>query len=719
MRSMDMSVTRQTILIVDDQPENLVLLEAGLEDIALIITCHNPARVVNLALSYAPDIILLDIEMPDINGFDLCKMLKEHPRTKHCAIIFITSHNDFENETKALALGAVDFIGRPINLNVCRIRIQNHLHIRSQEILLQQAYDLLQKEKEHLHITLNSIGDAVIATDKNENVTFLNPVAQRLTGWNGHSAIGQPVSKILTLLDATTNEPMLNPVSIALRDNRVVALALNAKIISRQGREFQVEDSAAPIKDANGVVTGAVVVFQDVTESIAMATQMSHLTNHDQLTGLPNRLLLHDRLLQAIPRNQKALTKLAVLLIDIDNFKFLNDTLGHQAGDKVIFQLSQRLEQLCDAHTSLSRIGGDEFVLMVSDIITANHIEIIASQASSLAGEPVMLNEEEYKLSVSIGISVFPDDAKNEKELVRHADTAMYRAKSLGRDRFCYFSEELQNVVDNRFAIERQLKRALDDHALEVFYQPKHNLITGALAGAEGLVRLRAEDGTIIPPDNFIPLAEETGLIHPLGEQVLDQCCAAASRWLKQGSPVKVGVNIAALQFSNSGFFDTVTRALKKYDLPAELLELEVTESALMHDFDETRNILQKLSDIGVSISLDDFGTGYSSLSYLRFFPLGVLKVDRSFVKDMLSDGQARSIVDAIIHLARSMHLELVAEGIETKAQLDALRDLGCQEGQGYYYSKPLPVAEFESRYVNMADATYCARLQLVDSHRT
>ena len=700
MRSSNVATNKQKILIVDDQPENLVLLEAGLRDIGEVITCHQSTQAMEIAMACDPDIILLDIEMPEINGFELCKMLKSHALTRTCTIIFITSHHDFENESKALALGAIDFIGRPINLNVCRIRIKNHLRLRAQDRQLNEAYQALQKEKEHLHITLQSIGDGVIATDSNQRVTFLNPVAQRLSGWSGNSAIGQCISNVMTLRDATSNTPLINPVAVALSENRTVAMALNAKIVSQQGREYRVEDSAAPIRDVAGSIIGAALVFQDVTESVAMATQMSHMTNHDQLTGLPNRLLLHDRLLQALPRNTRDGTKLAVLLIDIDNFKYLNDTLGHQTGDKVIFQLSQRLEELCDAHTSLSRIGGDEFVLMSSDISTANHIDMVASQVLRLSSAPVTINDEEYKLSVSIGISVFPDDACNEKELVRHADTAMYRAKTLGRDRYCYFSDELQSEVDQRFLIERLLKRAIEEQTLEVFFQPKHNLVSGKLVGVEGLVRLRDENNRIIPPDAFIPLAEETGLIHALGDQVLHQCCAAASRWLLQGTPVKIGVNIAALQFSNDQFYLNIKQALHTYQLPAQWLELELTESALMHNFDETRAILQQLSDIGVSISLDDFGTGYSSLSYLRFFPLDVLKVDRSFVKDMLDDPQAENIVHAIIHLAHSLHLQLVAEGIETKAQLEMLRSLGCQEGQGYFYSKPLPLREFENRYL-------------------
>ena len=700
-RRSDISVSKQTILIVDDQPENLVLLESGLNDMADVVTCHQPSKAMQVAFECDPDIILLDIEMPDINGFELCKIFKAHVKTRAISIIFITSHHDFEHESKALALGAIDFISRPINLSVCRIRIQNHLRLSAQERQLTNAYKALQSEKEHLHVTLKSIADAVIATDVEERVTFINPVAQRLTGWNGNSAIGQSITTIMNLFDASTNDVLINPVSVALKEERVVAMALNAKIVSRQGREYRVTDSAAPIKDSCGKVTGTVLVFQDVTESIAMATQMSHLTNHDPLTGLPNRLLLHDRLMQSIPCNIRTNTKLAVLLIDIDNFKYLNDTLGHQVGDKVIFQLSQRLEELCDAHTSLSRIGGDEFVLMSSGINSSNHIDVVATQIATLAGTPMKVGGEEYKLSVSIGISVFPDDASNEQELLRHADTAMYRAKTLGRSRFCYFSDELQSEVDQRFQIERLLNKAIEEQTLEVFFQPKNNLATGELVGAEALVRLRDENNNIIPPDAFIPLAEETGLIHALGDQVLHQCCKAASRWLKEGNPVRVGVNIAALQFSNEQFYLNIQQALKTYQLPPKWLELELTESALMHDFDMTRTTLQKLSDTGVSISLDDFGTGYSSLSYLRFFPLDVLKVDRSFIKDMLNDDQAKNIVDAIIHLAHSLNLQLVAEGIDTSAQLETLKSLGCQEGQGYFYSKPLPIHEFEARYLS------------------
>lgn len=703
MRHSQGTTPPQTILIVDDQQENLILLEAGLRDLATIITCHDPQQALLLAKQYKPDIAILDVEMPHINGFSLCQKIKANPLTQHTSVIFITSHNDFENESKALALGAIDFIGRPINLNVCRMRVSNHLQIKAQESLLADAYSALQKEKEHLHVTLNSIGDAVITTDQYERVTFINPVAQRLTGWTASEAIGQPVNAVLQLSDSSTKAPVPNPVSLALREDRIISATCNTKLTSRNGHEYRVEDTTSPIKNAVGQCIGAAMVFQDITESIAMATQMSHLANHDQLTGLPNRLLLHDRLCQAIARNSKAATKLAVLIVDLDNFKYLNDTLGHQAGDQVISQLSERLNFLCDSTITLCRIGGDEFALMLSDVDTSSYIDTIAGRVAELVARPVPVDGQEYSLTVSVGISVFPDDATNEKELVHHADTAMYRAKSAGRNCVCYYSDEIQHAINNLFHIGNVLKRALEEDSLEVFYQPKFDLFTGEISGAEGLVRLRNDDGSIIPPDQFISLAEESGLIHQLGDQVLRKCCAAARRWQLMGKEVKVAVNIAALQFSNSRFYDSVMDALQSTELPARLLELEVTESALMHDFDQTQIILQRLSQTGITIALDDFGTGYSSLSYLRFFPLDVLKVDRSFVKDMHSDNQAENIVCAIIHLAQSMQLTLVAEGIETTTQLETLREYRCDEGQGYFFSKPLAECEFETFFVQPA----------------
>ena len=690
-----MDLTSQKILVVDDDPANIVVLKSALEELGTIISTDKSERALALAKEYVPDLVLLDINMPVVSGFDICKSLKSDPLVQHIPVIFITSSCDKKSEQRALDLGAIDFISKPIDLALCRIRVKNHLLIQRQKKQLKQYNEQLLAEKERLNITLNSIADGVIATDAKGVVTFINPSAQRLTGYTEFEGCGKSIASIMDLRDSSTNEPMLNPALYSLEVKRPVAMAYNAKLISKDGQEYRVEDTASPILDKNGAVKGSVIVFQDVSDAVEMAVQMTHVTNHDQLTGLPNRVLLHDRIVQYLSQNVHADQSAALLLIDIDNFKYLNDSLGHKTGDSIILSIAKRLQKACGNKATLARVGGDEFACLLTDIGSGYSADSFAMNCLQKAREPMFIDGKQHQLSLSIGISLFPQDAKNAEEMMRHADTAMYRSKATGKDKFSFFSRDLQMAMHRRVEMEIKLRTAIDNNKLAVFYQPKYDLNTNQLIGAESLVRLIDDDGSVIGPDNFIPLAEETGLIHRLGQQVLRKSCEFINRCQLIGKPVKVAVNVSAQQIENPDYVQEVEQIIEQTGVDPRLLELEVTESALMADFEQTRNMLLALSSIGLTLALDDFGTGYSSLSYLRQFPLNVLKIDRSFVKDMDKEQQALDIVTAIVRLAKSLNLVLIAEGLETEQQLKALKQLGCRYGQGYYMSKPLPENEF------------------------
>ncbi|KPH94261.1 diguanylate cyclase [Pseudoalteromonas porphyrae] len=806
---------KRTILIVDDEPASLMILEDSITDLANVITAKNGTEAIEKATQFLPDVILLDIELPDINGFEVCINLKNNPRICNATVIFVTSHSGNQFEHQSLELGGIDFIQKPIDLRICRLRIKNHLKMKQQEALLciaekdlhtlvsqvpvyisywskefinlfnndfsgqwfikkteqsigrfsedilpaelnseiilrassniekhifevkletshnkiehvqahlnigkdengiqgilltltditsiKQAKKSLATESERLRVTLNSIGDAVIATDEHANITFMNPIAERMTGWVIHQAIGKHIDQIMNLCDATTKHKGVNPIVIALQEKRIVAMALNCQLTSLDGRIYRVEDSAAPIRDDEGQVIGGIIVFHDVSESIAMAVKMSHLANHDQLTDLPNRILLHDRVSRACYLSTKNGLIVALMLIDIDHFKYLNDTLGHHHGDLIIKQVAKRLESIVDVNTTLARVGGDEYVLLLPDLKSANHVDAVAADIVHSMNQPFRIEGEEFNLSVSIGISINPTDSRTAEEMMAHADAAMYKAKEQGRNRFCYYSDDLEKLFHQRQSIDKLLRAAIENNSLEIFYQPKLKLSQKEVVGAEALVRLRDNVGHLISPIDFIPLAEETGLIHALGHDVLKKSCIAAKRWLDKGKPLKIAVNIAAKQFSNPKFTESVAQVLEETQLPSRYLELEVTESALMHNFDDTIKTLNDLCALGLTIAIDDFGTGYSSLSYLKLFPVDVLKIDQSFVRDMVSDDQSKNIVQAITHLAHSLNLQLVGEGIEEQAHLDMLIKFGCQEGQGYLFSRPLPEAEFEALYV-------------------
>ncbi|MCG7568459.1 EAL domain-containing protein [Pseudoalteromonas sp. CNC9-20] len=696
------------VLVIDDEPINTLQLEHALAGVGEVQSCNESSGAMALIADFKPDILLLDLEMPTISGFDLLAQIQYQPSLSALRIIVITAHNDPEIEERALALGAIDFISKPLNLTLCRMRVENHAKVRAQERALEKTQRLLAAEKEHLRITLDSIADGVISTDEHACITYLNPVAQRLTGWSQTAAKGRHIEEVMKLRDASTKDASINPLTVALKENRPVAMAINTQLVSKQGLEYRVEDSAAPILDEQRQQRGAVMVFQDVSETLAMSVQMTYLAHHDQLTALPNRVLLHDRLTQGIARASAGNRKVSLMLLDLDNFKYINDAMGHHIGDEIIAHVGHSLDRFACSDITVARVGGDEFALVVPQEKSSFGLEGLISQLLDVIAKPFRLGGEQHNLSASVGISVYPDDASSVEEMLRHADSAMYKAKHVGANSYCYFSDDLQHEMNQRLVVGHTLREALEQNALEVHYQPKFDLNTNHIIGVEGLVRLRGADGKLISPAQFIEYAEESGLIYRLGEQVLEQCCRDAKTWLDAGHAQKVAVNISAKQFSDSALVDTVAAILEKTQLPSRYLELEVTESALIDSYEQTVTQLQSIADMGVSIALDDFGTGYSSLSYLRLFPLNVLKIDQSFVRDMLAEPQALDIVTAIIDLANSLGLEIVAEGIETEPQAKKLRSLGCGIGQGYLLAKPMVSVSLSQLLEQQAAGTLC-----------
>lgn len=692
---------RNTVIVADDDEISLMIFQSTLGEICNVVCTSDPLEVMQLCCTHMPSLILLDIEMPEMSGFELCAKLKSCLVTKDIPIIFCTSHTTVEFEQEALANGAVDFIPKPLHSGILALRVMNHLKIINQAQELKVTNYKLHADKEQLHVTLSSIGDAVIATNQDLNVTFMNPTAEKLTGWNSNEAEGRYIEEIMQLYDASSGHKMLNPLSVALREKRSVGMPLNAKLLGKTGAEYRVEDSASPIIDSNGKMIGGVIVFQDVTDAMTMATQMSHLANHDQLTGLPNRMLLHDRMQLSIAESSVNKEQVAILLIDIDNFKNLNDTLGHDAGDAIINHVARKLEEIAPVNTTVSRVGGDEFVILLSDIHYLTHAEKVAKDILKIANEQMLIQDKPVHLSMSIGISVFPHDASNPEELMRHADTAMYKVKGEGKNNYAYYSPYLTDELTGRVKLEELLRNVIEKNQVKVFFQPKIDMLSKRIVGAEALARIVDKEEKLIPPDEFIPVAEETGMIIKLGEQILLKSCQCAKNWLKEGQPCKVAVNIAAAQFNNSNFCYTVETILKQCDLPPHLLELEITESAIIDDFMMAQETLAKMKKMGVSVALDDFGTGYSSLSYLRSFELDVLKIDKSFVKDAIDDPQATNIVKAIITLAQSLHLELVCEGVETIQHEDLMKKLGCSHAQGYLYSRPIDAQNFWKYLLN------------------
>ena len=573
---------------------------------------------------------------------------------------------------------------------------------KAAESVLRAAEETLFEEKERAQVTLNSIGDAVLTTDMSGNVTYLNQVAESMTGWSHEEALGQPLACVFKIIDGKTRQAAANPMLRAIADDRTVGLAADSVLVRRDGFESMIEDSAAPIHNRDGRVAGAVIVFHDVSQSRAMALEMAHLAQHDFLTGLPNRVLLMERLATAIGLAKRHGKRVALLFIDLDYFKRINDSLGHAVGDQLLQSVAGRLIAGVRATDTVCRQGGDEFVILLSEIEQPQDAIHAAEMLRTKIAEPHLVGGHELHVSLSTGISIFPDDSADVDTLIQNADAAMYHAKAIGRDNYQFFKADMNVGAVRRLHIETSLQRALKQDEFLLHYQPKINLASGAITGAEALIRWRDPEFGLVRPEQFVSIAEECGLIVPIGRWVLREACRQVKSWLDSGlRAVPVAVNISAAEFRHEGFLDGVALILKEVGLLPHYLELELTESILMNDARLLITLLNSLKEMGVQIAVDNFGKGYSSMSYMRRLPIGTLKIDQSFVHDIVVDADDASIVTAVIGMGKTLNQRVIAEGVETKAQLVLLQAWQCDEGQGFHFGYPVPAEDFAQLLVS------------------
>jgi diguanylate cyclase (GGDEF)-like protein/PAS domain S-box-containing protein len=648
----------QTLLLIEDNPGDARLVremftEYGSSTAVLTyVECMSEAE--EYLSAHTVDLILLDLGLSDAQGLEAVR--RAHTAAPRVALVVLSGLDDESLAAQALQQGAQDYL--------IKGQIEPHMLLRALRYAVERKSieDELFVEQERATVTLNSIGDAVACTDILGNISYINVVAQKLTGWPWQEAHGRPMHEVLRILDASTRETIPNPMELKIGGGESMRLPPNCVLIRRDGFEIPIEDSVTPINDREGHAIGAVIVFRDVSVSRAMALEMAHSAQHDFLTGLPNRMLLNDRVAQAINAAPRHMKKVAILFLDLDGFKHINDSLGHPIGDKLLQSVARRLENCVRGADTVSRQGGDEFVVLLSEVEHSEDAAITARRMLQAVAEGHSIDYHDLHVTSSMGVSVYPDDGLNSETLIKNADTAMYQAKENGRQSYQFFKPAMNVRAVERQSIEECLRRALELGEFSLHYQPKINLTTGEISGVEALIRWTHPTRGAVAPGLFIPVAEDSGLIRPIGNWVLREASRQACIWRRAGLPTgSMAVNISAMQFRDKNFLEEVFAILDETGLDPKFLELELTESVLMKNAESAEKILGTLRERGVQVALDDFGTGYSSLSYLRRFPIDALKIDQSFVRQISGSPDETTIVTAIISMGLNLKLRVVA----------------------------------------------------------
>ena len=570
-------------------------------------------------------------------------------------------------------------------------------------MLDRRAAEAVALENEVANATLDSIGEAVLRTDIRGNVAYLNRVAEEMTGWSRAEALGRPIGDVLRIVDIVSGAAVDNAVETVIHGARTAAAMISSvscTLVRRDGVELGIENRVTALDDQAGNLIGAVVVIRDVGAARAVSLETSRASQHDVLTNLPNRMLFNDRLKQAISLAERQGKQLAVLFVDLDQFKRINDSLGHTIGDKLLRSVAGRLIACVRRTDTVCRMGGDEFVILLSQVEHAEDAAITARKLLRAVAAPHIIDNKSLDMNVSIGGSTYPDAGQDAESLLSQADAAMYEAKQHGRNRYEFFRSDMRARLATRLSLEGDLRYALGRNEFLLHYQPKINLKTGLITGMEALIRWQHPERGMLLPAAFVPIAEECGLILPIGQWVLLEACRQSRAWSDSGLGVMpVAVNVSAVEFLGKDFLSGVRAVLIATSMEPQNLELELTESVLMQDAESAVVTLLALKAMGVRLAIDDFGTGYSSFTYLRRFPVDTLKVDQSFVREITADLEGTTMVDAMINIGKSLNQRVIAEGVETRSQLDFLQHHGCGEGQGYYFSHPVVAEQAESLF--------------------
>jgi diguanylate cyclase (GGDEF)-like protein/PAS domain S-box-containing protein len=691
---MDETYATGSVLIVDDDFSVRLLAREALEQAGFTVRDNDDGvGVLDQFEEEEPDIVLLDVMLPGVDGFTLCQQIRALPKGKNTPILMMTGLDDVASIQKAYRAGATDFITKPFNWLILAYRVRYMM--RTSQLFLN-----LDKSQASLNYAQQIAGLGSWEWDINSDKLQWSDAVYRMfhvdpIGFDGtyHAFLNSvhPLDKELVNAALETAIVKKKPYSV------------DHQIVLPNGDERHVHTEAEVMYDKNGRPVRLSGTVQDITERKHDEEHIRRLAFYDSLTGLPNRVLFKENLEHALAHAERKKRRVATLFLDLDRFKWINDTMGHSVGDKLLVEFAARLNgsvrkndcvtrsNLNEPYYSIARLGGDEFTIILDDINLAQDAAVVARRIIAEVARPFLLEGQEICLTVSIGISIYPDDGCDIVTLIKNADTAMYHAKDLGKNNFQFYTSAMTENACELLRLENQLRRALERDEFTLYYQPQVDVATGRVACLEALLRWHNPELGQVPPDSFIPLAEETGLILEIDAWVMMQACLQLKEWEALGLGwVRVAVNVSGQNFLQKSLPETTRSILAATGVRPESLELELTEGVLMRNGAETIATLRELQAMGLTLAIDDFGTGYSSLAYLKRFRLDTLKIDRSFLGDVTCDPDSAAIVTALVALASSMKMEVVAEGVETLEQLDFLRSLGCRQFQGYLFSRPL-----------------------------
>ncbi|MCP3871282.1 MAG: EAL domain-containing protein [Gammaproteobacteria bacterium] len=707
---MDNSIVeeRPLVLVVDDEDYMRFLVGESLDQAGFdVIEAGNGEESLKMFQEHRPSIVLMDVMMPGMNGFETCAELRKSPGGDHVPVLMITGLEDIDSINRAYSVGATDFIGKPINYPLLGHRVRYLLRASD---AIKKLIGSERRLADAQRIARMGYWDWDAKTDR----LTLSPQIYKTLGISEQ----EPITSFQQLM-SWVHDSDKAAVEAWFDDAATTGESTNIthRATSPDGTEPYIRQQVEALCD-DGEVVELYGTLQDITELHEAEVRIHKLAYFDSLTGLPNREFFKERVALSISIARRHDRQMALLFLDLNNFKRINDTLGHRVGDLLLVATAERLtksmratdmvtrDDQLDKLENLARLGGDEFTVLLSELDRSEDAGRIARRIIDVLSEPVILEGHEVYVTPSIGISVYPADGETAEELLKNADMAMYYAKRNTKELYQYYNQSMNEFALRRLTVENNLRKAIERNELTLNYQPQMDVANGGVSGMEALLRWNSKALGRVGPDDFIPLAEETGLIIPIGEWVLRTACHQAKEWIDKGHQFsRVAVNVSAVQFSEPDFVQLVRDILDETQLAPNALELEVTESLLMRNAERAIETLNHLKALGVQLAIDDFGTGYSSLSYLKQFPIDRLKIDKAFVRDVDTDPDDAAIAKAVIAMAGSMDLKVIAEGVENSEQMTFLRDKHCDEVQGYFLSRPISSGEMDV-YLGSLDMT-------------